>query len=116
MINRANKEAKRSSFKQPLGAVVVKGGRVVGIGHNGIRFSSRNTSTRHKQSLHAEVAALLDAGSNAKRSILFVSRLTKDGKTAMARPCPFCMSFMKELRVKKVVYTAGPSTIEEEYI
>lgn len=114
MIGRATKEAKRSSFKQPLGAVVVKGGRVVGVGFNSVRFSSRNTSTRHIQSLHAEIAAILAAGKNARRSILFVSRITKDGHLAMAKPCSFCMKFIKEMQVKKVVYTSGPSTIVEE--
>jgi tRNA(Arg) A34 adenosine deaminase TadA len=114
VINRATKEAKRSSFKQPLGAVVVKGGRVVGIGHNDIRFSQRNTSTRYIQSMHAEVAALLAAGKNASRSIIFVSRITKDGQLAMAKPCSFCMKFMKELNVKRVVYSAGPNTLVEE--
>ena len=116
LINRATKEASRSSFRFQVGATVVKGGRVLASAHNALRYTSSNKHTRHTLSLHAEIAALLKASkkTDLKGSILFVSRLRRDGGLGMARPCAFCMSFIREVKVKKVVYTTDDNTVNTE--
>lgn len=116
MLSLATKRARQSVFKQQVGAVLVKGGRVISTGYNQLRYTSSKTPRRHEQSLHAEQACILRAPHNTdfKGSILFISRVTKDGKHALAKPCPFCTALLKSLSIKKVVYTTGPTSFTME--
>jgi tRNA(Arg) A34 adenosine deaminase TadA len=53
--------------------------------------------------LHAEIAALVKC-----RHIphtIYVSRFFRDGKMALAKPCPVCEMALREAGVKKVIYT-----------
>ncbi len=58
--------------------------------------------------LHAEMDAILriihqlDGIKNAK---VFVYRETKDGKMAMARPCPACMAALVDHGVREIYYS-----------
>lgn len=59
--------------------------------------------------LHAEIAALLKAGTKTPHSI-FIERRTKDGphgagKPACAAPCAICRLALEHFGVKKVTYT-----------
>lgn len=57
-----------------------------------------------KQVLHAEVAALLKAGTKQVYKIK-VERYNKDGSPANACPCPICQLAIKEFGVKVVEFT-----------
>ena len=67
-------------------------------------------------SLHAEVVTLnkvkyLDI--DFSRAVLYVYRELANGNKAMARPCPACMKYIKELGVKHICYTTADGIAEE---
>lgn len=68
------------------------------------RFASR-TSKPNRIFLHAEIAALVKLRSGDKPHKIFVERYFKDGKPALARPCPVCEAAIKHYGIKTVEYT-----------
>lgn len=59
--------------------------------------------------LHAEVHALVQIKDWTKPYKLVVTRFTKDGQPAMAKPCPICMRVISKTSIEKIEYTNGPS-------
>lgn len=108
----ANKQAKKSPHHQHrLGAVIVKGGRVLSTGYNSIRY----TKELKEPSLHAEGAAILKLLKEGRLhdlagAELFVSRFTKGGSIGMARPCSNCHSLLASVGIKHVHYTTDLGT------
>lgn len=47
---------------------------------------------------------------------IYVYRETKDGKMALAKPCPACEAALRDLGIKKVCYTTNQGCIEERYL
>lgn len=76
----------------------------VGIRHDGVVVSSRNSSAVDKTpSAHAEarLARKLTPG-----SIVFVARKRRDRKNpGTAKPCKNCMTRLRSVGVKRVYYT-----------
>ena len=84
-LNLARKGLGRTAPNPPVGAVVVKNGRVVGEGFH------------PKAGLaHAEVFALQAAGEEAKGATLYVT----------LEPCPMCAGALVNARVSRVVFGA----------
>lgn len=103
----AEKMAKQSSYVQHrVGAVVVKGGRILSTGFNSRQPSSMmGTSTRH-----AETAAILKMlkerrGNDLVGADMYVSRFTRGGRIGLARPCPACHKAIRAVGIRKVYYT-----------
>lgn len=119
-----------SNFRQHhLGAIAVYRGNVLAIGCN-----SRKTSPIQKHynknrsfnveasyatnSIHAEIACLtkiryLDI--DFSRVSLFIYREHKNGKKALAKPCPACTKFIKDMGIKNVYYTIEDGYVFEHY-
>lgn len=76
----------------PFGAVVVRGGRVVGRGRNEV-------VARHDPTAHAEVLAVRDAC-----ACLGTFDLTGCTVYASSEPCPMCLGALLWARVDRVVY------------
>lgn len=107
IIKAAIEECNQSELWPRIGAVVFKGKKIYGSGHNAIRTSS--ISNKHKKwfnSLHAEQAALnkLDWNSLTGASIL-VMRISKSGVIGNAKPCPVCSKIIEYVGIKHVFYT-----------
>ena len=102
----AKKEALKSTYsKQQVGAVIVRKGTVVGRGYNQLRYVGK-VKTKFPNSLHAEVAAILDTSRRLlTKSTIYVYRVKKDGTPAMAKPCSYCDAMLKFVGVKIVVYS-----------
>lgn len=101
--------AKKSKARNTHGAVIVKGGRVLGTGWN----RDRNSPTiidpdRIKQdcSYHAEEVAIREAGSNLKGAVIYVARVNRQGKDRDSLPCEKCSDLIKEAGIKRVIYTS----------
>lgn len=90
----ALKEAyKCTTNRHRVGAVVVRGGRVLAKSHNRL--------TRH-----AEVRALAGLwASECEGAVVYVVRPTYTGGVGLARPCPDCERELRMKGVKKVVYS-----------
>lgn len=112
MIEKAIEAAKSSHFERaPMGAVLTKGNRILGVGQNKTnRHQSKIKTTSWPGSLHAEVACILDAlrkhpASKLKGSILTVVRLNKKNKLRLACPCNSCYNVIRNLGIKEVRFS-----------
>ena len=103
----ASKEAAKSSHSQHrLGAVIVKGSRILSAGYNDIYRSSR---LLHVNTLHAEAAAILKLLKEKRLSDLcgselYVTRFTRGGSVGCSKPCAACMDLIRSVGIKKVHY------------
>lgn len=100
--------AAKSSCRRMHGAVVVKGGRVVGTGFNKDTNSPKYVSPEHIKShcsRHAELEAIRDAKWNVKGAVLYVARVNKQGTDRNSKPCRRCENIISETQIKKVIYT-----------
>lgn len=99
-----------------VGATLVSGGQVISVGVNTNKSHPvqkkynkyRNIDKPMHHNLHAEIAAILEALhklDDLKNVKVYVYRETKDGKVAMARPCPACMACLTDNGVRDIYYT-----------
>ena len=108
----ACREARKSKHaKHKVGAVIVKGDRVLSCGFNSLRFSS----IINQPTLHAEAHAILKLLKEHRLndlagSSLYVTRFTKGGNTGLSKPCKNCMELIKSVGVRKVYYSTKEST------
>ena len=116
-IRIASKEALKSTFKQHrLGAVIVKGHRILSTGYNEKRYSK----LINRPTLHAEASAVLkllkeNRLGDLAGSTIYVSRFTRGGRIGMALPCRACHDLLSSVGVSRVVYTldgGGVGTLE----
>lgn len=100
-------------------AIMIKGNRVIATGAND-KYRSHPYVQRNGQwfnhGIHAELAAIFRVKNreNLRGSTVYIYRQTKNGEFANARPCPMCYELIKELGVKKIVYTVDKGIMEEK--
>ena len=100
--------AKKSAARNTHGAVIVKGGRVVGTGYNKNRNHPLFVSPEHIKSdcsVHAEVSAIRDAGNDVKNAVIYVARVSKSGEDRDSKPCSRCLSLIQDSGIKRIVHT-----------
>lgn len=100
--------AKKSMSRQKHGAVVIKGGSVLGTGYNKDRNHPLRVSPEHIKthcSRHAELEAIRDAKWNVKGAVLYVARVNSKGEDRNSKPCSLCERIIIETEIKKVIYT-----------
>lgn len=100
--------ATKSESRHKHGAVIVKGGSVIGTGFNKDRNHPDIVSPEHIKthcSVHAEVEAIRDAGWNVRGAVLYVARVNRFGKDRDSKPCDRCSVVIEETQIKKVIYT-----------
>lgn len=100
--------ATKSSAKNTHGAIVVKGGRVVGTGYNKNRNNPHFVSPEHIKtdcSVHAEKSAIKDAGYDVKNAVIYIARVNRHGEDRDSKPCSRCLKLIEESGIKRVVYT-----------
>ena len=102
--------ATKSTARNTHGAVVVKGGRVLGTGFNKDRNHPKIVSPEHIKtdcSTHAEEVAIRDAGEdNIKGAIIYVARVNKHGTDRNSKPCPRCSTLIERVGIKRVIFTS----------
>lgn len=100
--------ASKSRSRQKHGAVVVKAGRVLGIGYNKDKNHPMQVSPEHIKthcSRHAELEAIRDANWNVRGATLYVARINNTGQDRNSKPCERCEVVINETQIKKVIYT-----------
>jgi deoxycytidylate deaminase len=101
--------ATKSKSRNTHGAVVVKGGRILGTGFNKDRNHPRVVSPEHIKtdcSYHAEEVAIKESGSNVKGARIYVARVNRNGQDRDSEPCPRCLTLIKVSGIKKIIYTS----------
>jgi pyrimidine deaminase RibD-like protein len=88
----------RAEGVQRHGAVVVKGGRILGKGAN-----------CYVRGMHAEECALGEGTwiNQLKGATLYVVRLRKQQKYGLSRPCPECMKLIRQYGIRQIIYSTN---------
>jgi deoxycytidylate deaminase len=91
-----------------MGAVLVKGNRVISIGLNKHKTNPNQLSHHgagYAGSIHAELDAMIS--NNTVGCDLYVARIMANGTAGMAKPCQNCMKLCYAYGIKKVFFTTG---------
>lgn len=118
VLKLALEEAESVSYRFRVGAVVFKGARILGSGHNGIRSSRIHPLHKnYKNALHAEQNAILNIKdwSAIKGCSILVIKISKTrGILSMARPCEMCQELLKHVGIKTMYYSNKSGEIVAE--
>lgn len=107
LMDKAITAASLSTCKHRHGAVLEKNGNVLAVGVNVLK----NDPTKFHEwnrwlSVHAEDAVTrVHQNGEAEGGVVYVARLSADGNPVMSRPCKACQRLMREIGVKKIVWT-----------
>lgn len=110
----AKEVAERSEGRYKVGCVITtKNNIVISTSCNSYNKThpeqkrlAQKTSNPNRQYLHAEVAAIIKAKkSGLKPYKIFISRILKDGSTAISKPCEVCELAIKLAGIKKIFHT-----------
>jgi deoxycytidylate deaminase len=101
------------SQKQNITAILYdKRGKILSIGKNSYikthplqAKSAQAVGEGYKIFLHAEIDALVKAKTWDKAHKLVITRFTKDGEPAMAKPCKVCQHAINLAGIKLVEHT-----------
>lgn len=109
-------EANKSTYKVKVGAIVFKGKKILGRGHNGLRSSNINNKYKdYINSLHAEQSALLNLDwNNLKGYSILVLRVSDTGKLCSSRPCLMCSKLLKHVGIQNIYYSTSSGEIIKE--
>lgn len=105
--------AKSSHDRVKIGAVIVRGGKVVGKGFNTTKshplqlyYNQKAGRLAPKSSCHAELAAIINAGRNdLSGATIYVARFDRVGQLANCRPCRACQLALDRAGIKDVKFT-----------
>jgi deoxycytidylate deaminase len=112
-------EAEKSTvYPHRVGAIVFRGKRILGVGHNSNSLCSLHPKyVRYNESVHAEQAAISSLDwSKLRGASILVIRLTRRGKLAMSKPCAMCQALIEHVKIKKVYYSNSYGEIVMEKI
>jgi deoxycytidylate deaminase len=114
-FNLAEKLAEKSDHPTSNhGAVLVRKGKVLGLGFN--RFKTHSRSNHPFKMIHAELSAILSSGlEDLSGCQLYVVRKRKNGELANSKPCQFCEKMLKLLQVDVVYYSTDNYFMKEVY-
>lgn len=112
MIHLATKLASKSRFNYRIGAVIIKGGSILGVGYNSVNRYNNKWKQVWPGSMHAEEAAILDALNKRGHdkligATIYVSRINKNGIQGLACPCEHCMDVLKAFHLREAIYTTA---------
>lgn len=103
-FNLARKSSKKSDHKHKLGAVVVKGNKVLSLGFNKVKTHPK--SPHNFKTIHAEFDAINEVKYDDLRNAdIYVYRETKDGKMADSFPCQYCQQLIEMYEFRNIFYT-----------
>jgi len=108
LMKRAIRETKKSSQELfRFGVVIFNKNKILSTGTNSIRAARKLHPRffRWPGSVHAEVAAILNAKTNLSGSSIFIIRVNKAGDLMYSRPCEHCLRYIKEVGIKKIIYS-----------
>ena len=102
-----------------IGAIVVKQSRIVSTGVNKLKTHPRQINPHthlYGSSIHAELDASIGISRHLLRgATIYVVRILQNGENAMSRPCGSCMDILRELGIRRVVYSTT-NGVEQEIL
>jgi len=102
----AKKLALSNGQEYHVGAILLRGRRVIKIGVNSFkthpRFKRRYPDGSCAAHMHAEMSVLRYAQPGDEIQVI---RWRKDGSKGMAKPCKYCQEFITHAGISRVSYT-----------
>ena len=95
-----------SEHRVKIGCVIALHGKPVSVGWNVVKTHPVYTRNSLRESIHAEIKVVIAAQCDLRGGVAYVYREIKH-MPALARPCNFCASVLKEVGIKSVFYTIG---------
>lgn len=94
-----------------MGAIIVKGNRILAVGVNVVKTHPIVTKNYqdHCVSIHAELNAIIRAQTDIIQSTLYVAR---DGGK-VSKPCTACQELMKLAGIRTMVYSTVHGLVKE---
>lgn len=120
IVKKAMEELELSDhYLYKVAAVIFKGSRIFGSGHNS--FRSSNIPLKYKKwphTLHAEQAAIysINDWSEIKGSSILVIRANKSGNLSKGYPCKHCLNTIKYVGIKNIYYSNRQGEIVRERV
>ena len=116
-------ESAKSTYERvKIGAVIVNNGKVVGKGANlstshplQRKYNDMSRRIAPAHALHAEMHAIVKAGSKCHGATIYVARIDRRGLWAQCKPCPACALAIKLAGIKLVVHTT-PTGVEKIWV
>lgn len=103
-IQAALEESWRSTYKFPLGAIIVKRGKIVGRGYNVVCY--KGDKRAFLNGTHAEIAAINNTKPEDRvGASMYVVRWRKSKTLGCAKPCDACEKVLRKLGIKYVYYS-----------
>lgn len=102
-IQVAENEALSSSMHQRHGAVVMKNGKIIGVGHNKAKCKW--------PSIHAEMDAIKSSG-DVTDGHVYVVRVSSCGEMRNSKPCNLCLNYMRRCGITKVYWSTNDCGVE----
>ena len=117
-IDLAKKAIYQSYHSHRHGAVLVKGGRVINVSHNKLKFNSFASRFRHENgewaTVHAELGSVLNVERrNTEGATVYVVRVSTTDNFRLSKPCSMCQAAMKWVGIKKVIYSTNDGEFKE---
>jgi deoxycytidylate deaminase len=107
-MNIAKEESKKSTLTDwRIGAVIVKGNKIISRGHNKLSGKMQIIEQRYNiklWSLHAEMLAIMDCKEDINGSVLFIAGTKMNGNAVYCRPCKHCMKMIKQFSFHAIYY------------
>ena len=109
-------EATKSELLFKHGCVATYGGKIIARGCNTHKCYSANDDFIHEQcSCHAEINVLRQICHNysdkkhklnriMKKTTLYISRCSNNGKSTNSAPCAKCLDMIQRLNVRKIIF------------
>lgn len=116
LINLAVEEAKRSTYKTKVGCIIFNKKKILSIGHNELRNIRKlhPKFQKWKGSVHAEIAAIINAKKDLRGASLLVVRVNNRNQLRMSKPCEDCQKYMDYVGIKKIFYSLSSYPYIEE--
>ena len=108
IIDKAVDAAEHSQHSSKHGAVIFKGKKIYSIGYN---QPSRSVKSLHHKankwqtSIHAEVAAILNAKRDISNLNILVVRINNKSQFLLSKPCSHCLDYLDYCGIKNVYYS-----------
>ena len=120
-FRRAHKMCQESTNVIPMGAVIVKKGKIISASCNQELkthpYIKEYGHHNYIKSIHAELSAILKVKNRdqLRGATIVIYRERKDKSFGVARPCAMCYEIIKRFGIKKMQYTTE-NGIQEEFI
>ena len=99
-----------SDHPYQMGALAVRGGKVIGLAVNKMRNDPRIVMDWADCSFHAEVS--LVSTTDVTGSIVYVARVIGNReRIALAKPCISCLRLLSEAGARRAVWTLGENMV-----